>query len=256
MTARVIELSNSSYNGTSSLLSTIILAGFLLFTVKTGGKLYNKLNPTGKYKDPSIFNAVVQNTTKTIQHLMDINTTKAMDDLSTDYKTRLSELKTTVQMSSSYATAVSTIMGGINKQIYDNFVANLTKLQTFLDNSKSVVGKITDLSNKNADAFDTAYAGFQTVMQKYIRDIVTMMSAVVTQISQASVIKPLFAMVTPLKRVYDSMYETLTSNLPFIQKMDSSFDMSQIPAVNTSINPNLGADFKLSSAILQQSGYK
>ena len=251
-----IELSNSSYNGTSSLLSTIVLITFLLFTIITGAKIYNKVNPNN-IKDPNIFNALVQNTMGTIQYLMGDITKKNIDDMASNYRSQISDLKTSAELSANALSLVSTIITGANQTIYNKFKDNLGKLGDFLTSASGVINKLSSISDASIKNFEGAYIAYQKKLQSYVDGMVSMMQTVANQIQQAAVIQPLFGMITPLKRVFDGVRDTLKTNMPFIKQFYPEFDLdANTPSVNSNLQPNLGASFKTSSAILQQSGYK
>ena len=254
----VIEISNSSYNGTSSLLSIIILISFVYFTILTGAKIYRKMNPNIVYKNPNILNALIQNTMLAIKYHMKDIVKKQYDDRVASYDQTLDDMNSTLRSSSNYMDMVSVAVGSLNEKVYSNFKNNLTVFDDFLKNAKNVVNKINDISNQNIKNFETAYKQFQLRLKSYVDNLLIMLSTIKSHIEKASVIKSLSNIIPILEKVYQSIYDTLNNNKDFIHTINPDFvlDNSKLPKPSSAAKTLTSANFNATSAILRNSGYK
>jgi len=254
----VIEISNSSYNGTSSLLSIIILIAFVYFTILTGAKIYRKMNPNIVYNTPNIFTALIQNTMLAIQYNMKDIVKKQYNDRVASYDQTLDDMKTTLRSSSNYMDMVSIAVGSLNEKVYSNFKNNLATFDDFLKNAKNVVSKINDISNQNIKNFEEAYKQFQQRLKSYVDNLYTMLSTIGSHITTSSVIPSLANLIPPLQKIYQSIYDTLSNNKDFIHSIDPDFvfDTSKLPNPSSAAKTSTASSFRATSAILRNSGYK
>lgn len=257
MVTKIIELSNSNYNGTSSLLSIIVIISFIYFTIIIGANLYNKLNPKAKYKDPNVFNSFIQNTMNTIQYLMVGIVQNNMDNKIVIYKDEINNLSKTVKESTNFANQVIKLVNAANKKIYDQFASKLNSFTKFFENAKTTVKKMQSTVDNLNNKYEELYKNYQTRLQKYVNNLISMMKKTSEQISKATVIPSLFNMIAPLKKIYNSIYNTLKNNLPFIRQIykNNKFDISGSPYDSTA-KTNLNTGFNASRSILTISGYK
>lgn len=257
MTSQVIELSNSSYNGTSSLLSTIVLIAFIYFTIASASRLYDKLNPNARYKDPNIINALSQNTMETVQYLMGGIVADNIDTQVEKYKIEINNLSDTIKESQNFAGKVMILISALNKRIYDQFESKLNSFSTFFENTKTTANQIKnaiDNLNKNYQDLSKYY---QTRLRAYVDNLISFMGKVSEQITKATVIPALFNMIEPLKKIYNSIYGTLQNNLTFIRDIYKD-DKYNIPKndYSSTAQSALNTGFGASKSILTMAGYK
>jgi len=257
MTTQVIEISNSSYNGTSSLLSTIVLIAFIYFTIASASRLYNKLNPNARYKDPNIINALSQNTMETVQYLMGGIVSNNVDEQVEKYKIEIDNLSDAIKSSTNFADQVMQLISALNKRIYDQFAAKLNSFSAFFENTKTTANKIKHAIDDLNGKYTNLYQNYQTRLQAYVNNLILFMGKVSEQITKATVIPSLFNMIEPLKKIYNSIYGTLQNNLPFIRQIYNN-DKYDIPKnlYNSTAQTGLNTGFGASKSILTMAGYK
>lgn len=257
MVTKIIELSSSNYNGSSSLLSIIVIISFIYFITIVGSNLYNKLNPNAKYKNPNIFNSLIQNTMNTIQYLMSGNVADNIDNKIANYKDDINNLSKTIKESTNFANQIIKLVSALNKKIYDQFAIKLNKFNKFFENVKTTIIKMQSAVDNLNNKYEDLYKNYQIRLQTYVNNLISMMSKISEQITKATVIPSLFNMIAPLKKIYNSIYNTIKTNLPFIRKIykDDKFDITGSPYDSTA-KPNLNTGFNASRSILTIAGYK
>lgn len=252
---KLIEISNSSYNGTNSLLSNIIIIIFISFSIAIGTKIYNKVQPDDKYKDPNIFYSFVQNTMLSIQYFMGKFAEEKANKQLDEQKKQISDMKAALNKYANSSDKITLFLGNINNAIYQNFTNKLQTISTFLNNLKGMIGKVIELSNSNIDNFEKVYKVYQTKLQNYVDNMVNMMKTIATQIKNATAIPALFNIISPLTKVYNSIHDALKNNTDFIHQFYPKFKFDP-PPIDNSIKTGITSNFKVSSAVLKTSGYK
>lgn len=253
----VVEISNNSYNGTSSLLMIIILIIFLYFTMTIYGKLNVKLNPDTKYASPDFTNSLIQNTMITIQHVIGLFAKQEVKDKVSEYTDEISNMKNKLNEYSNTAGTISSLVGNANNAIYKNFSKKISGMQTTLDGLITVTGKIKKMMDNNIINLEQKYVAYQKNLQAYVDNLVNMMKTISVHITNATVTPSMYKLITPLKTVFNSIHESLKNNLDFIKDFYPSFDLTaKTPTVDTTIKSDINSSFKTSSSILKTAGYK
>lgn len=252
---KIIEISNSSFNSTNSLLSSIIIFIFISFSVAISTKIYNRIHPDDKYKDPNIFYSLIQNTMSSIQYFMGKFAEEKANKQLDEQKKQINEMKEALNKYANSSDKITSFLGNINNAIYHNFTNKLQIISTFLDNLKGMIGKVTDITNSNINNFEKVYKLYQTKLQNYVNNMVSMMRTIANQIKNATVTPGLFNIITPLTKVYNSIHDTLKNNTDFIHQFYPKFKLNP-PPVDNSIKTGITSSFKVSSAVLKTSGYK
>jgi len=258
MTTKIIELSNSNYNGTSSLLSIIVLISFFYFVVKMHARIYKKMNPKKIYKSPNIFNSIEQNTMLAIKFFLKDTVTTNYKKHIEQYEKQMQDMNSKLKSSTGYMDMVSSVIGELNRAVYNNFLSNIGYFNDFLSRARNVVNQITQMSNTNIEAFKSAYNQFKQRLKNYVNNLMTMLGTIAYQITIISTTPKLGLtyMMEPLNKVYKSIYDTVQNNKKFIKDIDETIDIDNIPKVSTEIKPIIATNFQASGGILRNAGYK
>lgn len=258
MTATIIpiEISDSSINGSSLLLATIIFIAFIIFTKISCSKLYAKLYPYSQYS-PNFINALTQNTMQNIKNVITNVTNDAEIQKIAEYNTQIKEWSDTINKYEIINSSIANIINSKFTNLQDYFSSKLQDLSGNLTYYTNAINKLNSMSDDNIRAFESAYYGYQSKLQNYIDGLVTTIGKVATQIANSSIIPGLHTMVGPLTNVYLAIYGTLKDNLPFINDIYPDFSIDSVPTLpDTPIQANLSSSFKNSTAILSSAGYK
>jgi hypothetical protein len=260
MTINIIEVSNSSYNGTSSLLSIIVLISFIYFTIIVSESLYNKLNPNAKYKDPNIMNAIIQNTMESIQYVIGIIVKDNLDKKSAEYGDKIDNFYDTIKKISLYESNMSELLDAISVKIYNNYNNQLDRFYKILDKISNVVKKMSSYIGGLNTKYNVLYTNYQKSLSNYVDNLFKTMENITTQINKITVIPALFNMIEPLKKMYNAIYNTLNNNSTFIDKFYSdgytAEKLKNANKYNAVSNTNTNTGFNASRSILTMSGYK
>jgi len=257
MSVQIIELSDSSYNGKSTILCAIVIIFYLYITLKISSQLYRKLNPNAKYLNPNIINALSQDTMKTIQYLMGIIVKDNIDEKVKEYEYEITNLSNAIKESTKTAEKAAILVSALNKKIYDSFQTKLASFNAFFDNTKKTIGEVQTSIDSLNKKYEKLQEQYKTRLQTYVNNLIEFMTRIADQISKATVIPSLFNMITPLKKIYDAIFLTLKNNLNFIREIygDSNYNINGVQYDSTA-KTNVNTGFSSSKSILSISGYK
>jgi predicted S18 family serine protease len=251
-----IELSNSNINGTNSTLSIIVLLSFIYFTIITCTKIYIKKYPNDKFKEPNVYNAILQNTMQSINNYMAYFAKENIKEETKKYTEQIQEKKSKLNDYTNTAVDISTIVGTANEKIYSTFNSKLQDYNDFLTKMQNVSNKIKKLSDDNITYFGNIYKTYQEKLKAYVDNLVNMMRTIGDQIEKATAVPSLFSLIKPLQKVFVSIKGTLENNMSFIKQFYPTFTVPTDIDIKSTIKPNVATSFKLASSILKSAGYK
>ena len=107
---------------------------------------------------------------------------------------------------------------------YENLRATMNSLQT-------ITTKLGTLQSANITAIETLYAGYQTQIQKYVNNLITMMTTINSQITTLSTDTVYSPMIQPLQNIFRSIRNTLVNNTKTIKQLYTGFEPSKIPVL-------------------------
>lgn len=256
---QIIQLSDATSNATNTYLLYFILAISGYIIIKNYSDIYFKMNPNiQKFTlDITYIISNAQNTERFLHDYIRKIISEIVKKKTVPINNKLENRDTTIQhLDDEIIKLDKKLLEENAKKIvdYQQGYLSMNNSVSVLNNTLSQINKI---QQANIEAVDKISAKYSEAMQSYVKKLLNVMSIVNYHINITYIKPAMQKMIEPLKKLYNSIYSSLTNNSDFLKKFIPDYNPESIPKLSTKIeNPqDLSSKFKVSASIMHTNGY-
>ena len=171
-----VAISYGTRNSSSSIMSALVIIGFIVFCIITIKNTKQKIfpTPTPNYLD---FTNV---TDYSLDSVLDVAVGSMVDaSYNNAYQTSLGTFN---DYKTQNASSIMKILTNTQTSS-DSDNTNYNSLNAMLTSMSNVTTKLTTLQNANISALETLYTGYQTKIQGFVANLVSMLTKIKSQIT-------------------------------------------------------------------------
>lgn len=254
---QLIKISETNATNTYLMYIILAIAGYII--IKTYSNIHFKMTPTvQKFTlDITYFLSNAQNTEKFLQDYIRKITSKVVKEKSAPVNSKLDNRDSLMKDLNDSVVKLDTKLNAQSaKKIidYQQSYLSMNNSVTLLSNT---LGQINTIQQKNIEAVDKIYETYSIAMKEYLKKLLNVLNIINYQINIAYIKPSMQKMITPLKNLYKSIYNSLINNSTFLRKFIPDYDPSSVPNIGIKLDApqDMSVKFGASSTIMKSAGY-
>ena len=223
-----VAISYGTRNSSNMMMAAVVVIGFIVFCIIIMNSTRQKIFPhiPAKYLDltNAINNSLDEVLDGAVGNIVDASYNNA-------YQNNLTTFNNYKEKNA------SKIMN-----IFTNLQASETSSTTSFDNLNNVLNSMSrvtrnlaTLQNTNIKMLETLYSGYQTKIQSFVNNLISMLTTINAQITTLSGSDKYKPLINPLSKIFTSIRNTLVTNASVINQIITN-------KLNTSTLPTLAPD--------------
>ena len=223
-----IPVSYGTRNSSSMIMASIIVIGFIVSCAIIMKFTYLKLYP----KQDMDYLDVTNNIYYSLDSALDLAVGKYVDmSYNTNYESKSADFN---EYKKNNASKIISNLANINSTKKSD-TATYTNLNTILDSMNSITSKLTVLQNANGEALQTLYIAYQTRVQQFVNNLISMLTNINLQIGVLKTSETYNPLINPISQVFTTIQSTLVNNVPIIKDFYPKFNKTLIPNLDKSV---------------------
>ena len=223
-----IPVSYGTRNSSSSIMALIIVIGFIVSCVIIMKFTYVKIYP----KTDIDYLDVKNNIYYSLNSALDIAVGKYVNtSYNINYESKSTDFNDYKQKN---ASKIISNLANINSNS-DNDTNTYNNLNNVLNSMNNITTKLTTLQNANGEVLQTLYIAYQTRVQQFVNDLISMLTRINGQIGTLNTVDTYKPLINPISKVFTTIQSTLVNNVPIIKEFYPTFDKTSIPNLDKSI---------------------
>jgi uncharacterized protein YukE len=249
----------SETNATNTYLMYIILAISGYIIIKNYSNVYFKMTPNIQRftLDITYFLSNAQNTEKFLQNYIRKITSKVVKDKAAPVNSKLDNRASLMKDLNNSVIKLDTKLNAQSAKKIIDYQQSYLMMNNSVTSLSNTLEQINNIQQKNIEAVDKIYATYSTAMKEYLKKLLNVLNIINYQINIAYIKPSMQKMITPLKNLYKSIYDSLVNNSTFLKKFIPEYDPLTVPKIGIKLDApqDMSVKFSASSSIMKSAGY-